>query len=148
MRRAAPGATAVEFGLVLAVLFVGGLTAWQFAGVGMAAIKVSQAAHEAAYTAGSTLAINATATPCWEASGGLRDPARFGDPEVCRAVTASIAGLDPDLTSVSVERHISPGRVTSFQVTVTYRQPISSPVLRLFLGPTFVITSQASSWSG
>ena len=148
MRGAAHGATAVEFSLVLVFLFVTGLTAWQFAGLGMTMLKVSAAAHEAAYTAGSSLEINGAGTPCWEVAGGLRDPARYGDPEVCRAVAASLADLNPDLTSVNVVRHVSPGRTVGFQVTVTYNQPIDSPLLRLLLGPTFVITSQASSWSG
>ncbi len=138
--------TTAEFALVLAFLLVAGVLGWQFAGLGLTALKVNQAAQQAAYTAASTLVINSDQPPCWEMSGGLQDPARYGDPEVCRAVTASLGDLDPDLASVSVARNTAP-KAPAFEVTVSYRTPITSPVLRLFFGPTYVITSHASSWS-
>lgn len=138
---------AAEFAMVLAFLLVVGVAAWQFGGLALTALKVGSAAQQAAYTAAGSLEINGDRTPCWEMAGGLKDPARYGDPEVCRAVTASLGDLDPELTSVSVVRN-GQGKAPTFQVTVTYREPLTSPLLRAFFGPIFIVTSRASSWSG
>jgi Flp pilus assembly protein TadG len=147
VRRRECGATTAEFALVLVFLLVAGLVGWQFAQIGLTQFKVSNAAQQAAYTAASSLAINHDRVPCWEVSDGLKDPARYGDPEVCRAITSSLGDLDPDLASVGVGLHPATGNAPAVTVSVSYRQPITSPFLQLFMGPTFVVSSTASSWS-
>ena len=95
MRRRESGATTAEFALVLVFLLLTGLVGWQFAQIGLTQFKVSNAAQQAAYTAASSLVINHERVPCWEVSNGLKDPALYGDPEVCRAITSSLGDLDP-----------------------------------------------------
>ena len=146
MRRPERGVTTAEFALVLTFLLVIGIVGWQFAEIALTQFKVSNAAQQAAYTAASSLVVNGGQVPCWEMSNGLKDPARYGDPEVCRAITSSLGDLDPELTAVIVTRNTAP-RAPAFEVTVSYRTPITSPFLRLLMGPTFVITSTGSSWS-
>lgn len=146
MRQRERGVTTAEFGLVLAFLLVAGAIAWQFASLGLTALKVNLAAQQAAYTAASTLVIHGDQPPCWGVNGGLKDPARYGDPEVCRAITASLGDLDPARASVSVARNTTT-KAPALEITISYRTPVDSPLLRLFFGPTYVITGHASSWS-
>ncbi len=147
MRRRERGVTTAEFALVIAFLLVVGIVGWQFAEIALTQFKVSNAAQQAAYTAASTPVINGGQVPCWQVSDGLKDPARYGDPEVCRAITSSLGDLDPDLATVGVGLHPATSNAPAVTVSISYRQPITSPFLRLFMGPTFVITSTASSWS-
>jgi Flp pilus assembly protein TadG len=147
VRRRESGATTAEFALVLVFLLLTGLVGWQFAQIGLTQFKVSNAAQQAAYTAASSLVINRDRVPCWEVSNGLKDPALYGDPEVCRAITSSLGDLDPDLATVGVGLHGATGTAPAVTVTISYRQPITSPFLQLFMGPTFVLSSTASSWS-
>ena len=147
VRRRERGVTTAEFALVLAFLLVGGLFAWQFGQIALTQFKVSNAAQQAAYTAVSSLVINSTQVPCWETSDGLKDPARYGDPEVCRAITSSLGDLDPDLATVGVGLRPATRNAAAVMVSISYRQPITAPFLRFFMGPSFVITGHASSWS-
>src|SRR3989442_539269 len=59
----------------------------------------------------------------------------------------TLGDVDPNLVAVSVSPSslVQRGGRTPVHVTVTYRQPISSPLLRVFLGETYVATGDA--WS-
>jgi len=119
----------------------------QFFGLGLTAAKVSHAAQEAAYVAGGSLeAATGPQTPCWSISGGLAHPEGYADAAVCHSVLENLGEANPDLVSVSVSPTLV-NRSTHAQVhvTVTYHQPISSPLLRLFMGDTF--TTSADGWS-
>jgi len=140
------GSTTTEFALVLLVLIALGFAAWQFVGLAETSFKVQQAAREAAFVAGSGLVINPERAPCWEMTGGLKEPAAFGEPEVCRTVVQNLGSLDPERVSVSVVRDDSAPNRPIFHVSVVYRADVRSPFLRLFIGPTFTATGQASSW--
>jgi hypothetical protein len=150
MRRASRGQAGAEFAMVLAFLFALGVMAFQFVGVGLTQVKVSHAAQEAAYVAGSSLeAARGTQTPCWAMTGGLSHPEGYADASICKTVLENLGDVNPDLVSVAVSPAslMQRSKQGAIHVTVTYRQPISSPLLRLFLGETFVSTTEASSWS-
>ena len=85
--------------------------------------------------------------PCWEASDGLIRPAAYSEAEVCRAVVSNMGGLDPRLASVRVRQAgmDQAGNPTTITVTISYREPISSPLLRLFAGESFVSAGEATS---
>ncbi|TMD25004.1 MAG: hypothetical protein E6I99_00675 [Chloroflexi bacterium] len=147
MRRASRGQVGAEFAMVVAFLFALGVMGVQFFGLGLTAAKVSHAAQEAAYVAGGSLeAATGPQTPCWSISGGLAHPEGYADTAVCHSVLENLGETNPDLVSVSVSPTLV-NRSTHAQihVTVTYRQPISSPLLRLFMGDTF--TTSADGWS-
>ena len=135
---------------MIAFLFALGLTALQFVGVALATAKVSHAAQEAAYVAGSNLeAAGEAQTPCWAVTGGLSHPSGYSDAAVCRTVVENLGQVDLSQVTVTVspEKLLERGRQTPIRVTVSYRQSISSPLLRLFLGDTVNSSSTASSWS-
>ena len=133
-----------EFALTLAFLFALGLSGFQFFGLGMTALKVGHAAQEAAYVAATEGAITAPAqTPCWSVVGGLKHPDGLAQAEVCRTVTQNLADLDPDQAVVRISHGSAQG--SPFKVTVTYAQPVTSPLLRVLMGPLFITTSEASS---
>ena len=147
MRRASRGQVGAEFAMVVAFLFALGVMGVQFFGLGLTAAKVSHAAQEAAYVAGGSLeAATGPQTPCWSISGGLAHPEGYADAAVCHSVLENLGEANPDLVSVSVSPTLV-NRSTHAQVhvTVTYHQPISSPLLRLFMGDTF--TTSADGWS-
>lgn len=107
--------------------------------------------HEAALVAARTMAHglrvgDPAAMSCWEAGDGLLRPAAYSDAEVCRAVVSNLGGLDPRQASVRVKQAGMDlvGNPTRFTVTISYREPVSSPVLRLFVGDNFVATSDAT----
>jgi len=133
--------------MVIAFLFALGVMGVQFFGLGLTAAKVSHAAQEAAYVGASSLEAASDKTPCWAVTGGLARPAAYADAAICQTVLQNLGDVDPKLVSVSVspaslsERGVH----TPIHVTVTYRQPITSPLLRAFMGETFVTTSDA--WS-
>lgn len=136
--------------MVLAFLFALGVTAYQFVELGLAAAKVSHAAQEAAYVAGSDLeAAGAATTPCWAVSGGLSNPRGYADAAICQTVVENLGNVDPNLVTVSVSPAslVERGKHTPVRVTVSYSQPISSPLLRALMGGTFTASSQANSWS-
>lgn len=134
--------------MVVAFLFAMGVMAVQFFGLGLTAFKVNHAAQEAAYVAGSSIEAAGNRTPCWAVTGGLSHPDGYSDAAVCRTVMENLGDVNPANVSVSVSPTlIERGKRTPVQVTVTYHEPISSPLLRLFMGDTFATTADASSWS-
>lgn len=147
MQRASRGQVGAEFALVIAFLFAFGVTAVQFVGLGLSALKVSHAAQEAAYVGASSLEAASTKLPCWSVSGGLARPAGYADAAVCETILENLGNVDPARVTVSISPSslVERGGHAPLHVTVTYRQPISSPLLRLFLGETFITTGDA--WS-
>jgi len=133
--------------MVVAFLFALGVMSVEFFGLGLTAVKVSHAAQEAAYVGGSGLEAGSDKTPCWAVSGGLTKSTNYADAGICQTVLANLGNLDPTLVSVSVSPSslVERGKHTPIHVTITYRQPITSPLLRAFMGETFVTTSDA--WS-
>lgn len=134
---------------MLAVVLAIGLSFTQLAGLGLAAAKVSHAAQEAAYVAASTDdPRRADDTACWAVNGGLQNPGAFRDAEICRTVFANLGNMDASRVSISVTPDASADRAHhTVQVTVTYQQPIASPLLQWLLGDTYTTSAQASSWS-
>jgi len=133
--------------MVVAFLFAFGVMAVQFFGLGLGALKVSHAAQEAAYVGASSLEAAGNKVPCWAVTGGLAQPKEYADAALCTTVLENLGDVDPNLVAVSVSPSslVERGGRTPIHVTVTYRQPISSPLLRVFLGETYVATGDA--WS-
>jgi len=133
--------------MVVAFLFALGVMGVQFFGLGLTAAKVSHAAQEAAYVAGSSPeASTGPQTPCWSVSGGLAHPEGYADAAVCHTVLENLGETNPDLVSVSVSPTLlNRSKHAPIHVTVTYRQPVSSPLIRLFMGETF--TANGDGWS-
>ena len=133
--------------MVLAFLFAFGVMAVQFFGLGLGALKVSHAAQEAAYVGASSLEAAGNKVPCWAVTGGLAQPKEYADAALCTTVLENLGDVDPNLVAVSVSPSslVERGGRTPIHVTVTYRQPISSPLLRVFLGETYIATGDA--WS-
>jgi hypothetical protein len=149
VRRALVGQSAVELALVLGVLAMLGVTAGQTAGLGLTAWKVQHAAQVAAYSATSDMVAPDGRTPCWMVAGGLKNPGELGAAPVCQAVVRSLGGLDPNALSLVLSAdNTAPSRpgAESIQVTVTYREPVTSPLLRVFIGDTFTAVGDASAW--
>lgn len=135
------GQVGAEFGLALAFMAALGVASLQVAGLGLDVVKVNHAAQEAAYVAASLPeADRADGTPCWAVAGGLQNPGGFADAPVCRTIIDNFGSLDTSHASVSVSS--DGGR---YHVTLTYEEPITSPLLRLFVGPTFTTTQDG--WS-
>jgi hypothetical protein len=88
-------------------------------------------------------------TPCWAVSGGLTHPRGYVDAAICETVVENLGNVDPNFVTVSVTPAslVERGKHTPVHVTVTYSQPISSPLLRTLMGGTFTSSSEASSWS-
>ncbi len=133
--------------MVVAFLFALGVMGVQFVGLVLSAAKVSHAAQEAAYVGASSLEAASSKAPCWAVTGGLAQPKAYADAAICKTVLENLGDVDPTLVTVSVSPSslMERGRRTPIHVTVTYRQPISSPLLRALLGETFVASSDA--WS-
>jgi len=134
--------------MVIAFLFALGVMGVQFMGLALTTVKVNHAAQEAAYVAGSSLEAADSRTPCWAVTAGLAHPQGYADAAICQTVLENLGSVNPNRVSVSV----SPALVertknSAIHVTVTYRQSIDSPLLRLFIGDTFTTSSDASSWS-
>ena len=148
MHRASRGQVGAEFAMVVAFLFALAVMAVQFFGLGLTAFKVNHAAQEAAYVAGGSIEAAGNRTPCWAVSGGLAHPDGYSDAAICRTVMENLGDVNPSNVDVTV----SPALVdrtkrAPIQVTITYHEPITSPLLRLFMGDTFTTTSDARSWS-
>jgi hypothetical protein len=134
--------------MVIAFLFALGVMGVQFLGVALTAAKVNHAAQEAAYVAGSSLAAADSRTPCWAVTSGIAHPQGYADAEICQTVLENLGNVNTNYVGVSVSPALlERTKHTAIHVTVTYRQPIDSPLLRLFMGDTFTATSDASSWS-
>lgn len=131
--------------MVLAFVFALGIMGVQFLGLALTTAKVNHAAQEAAWVAGSSLeAADGNATPCWAVSGGLAHPQGFADEAVCRTVLENLGNVNADLVSVSVSPTLlNRTKNAPIHVTISYRQPITSPLLRLFMGDTFTTSSEA-----
>ena len=119
----------------------------QFFGLALTQAKVGHAAQEAAYVAGSSVeAAKGDRSPCWAIGGGLARPQGYADAGVCQTVLENLGDVNPDLVSVSVTPGlVNRGTHAPIHVTVTYRQPISSPLLRALMGDTFSATGDG--WS-
>ena len=131
----------------IALVFAIGVAGLQAVGFGLRSMQLHEAALAASRTMAHGLRVgNSGAMPCWEASDGLLRPAAYSDAEVCRAVVSNMGGLDPRQASVRVRQAGLDlvGNPTRFTVTISYREPVSSPVLRLFVGDSFVATSDAT----
>jgi len=134
--------------MVIAFLFAVGVMGVQFLGVALTAAKVNHAAQEAAYVAGSSLEAADSRTACWSVTGGLAHPQGYADAAVCQTVLENLGTVNPDHVSVSVSPTLlERTKNSAIHVTVTYRLPIDSPLLRVFMGDTFTATSDASSWN-
>ena len=134
--------------MVVAFLFALVVMGLQFFGLGLTALKVDHAAQEAAYIAGGSIEAASDRTPCWAVTGGLAHPEGYGDAAVCRTVLENLGDLNPSNVSVSVSPTLlERTKRTPVHVTVTYREPIGSPLLRLFMGDTFTTTADATSWN-
>jgi hypothetical protein len=134
--------------MVLAFLFALGVMGAQFVGLALTSARVSHAAQEAAYVAGSSIEAASDRTPCWAVSGGLTHPDAYADASICKTVLDNLGNVNPADLTVSV----SPALVertghAPVHVTLTYHQPISSPLLRLFMGDTFTTSADATSWT-
>jgi Flp pilus assembly protein TadG len=147
MQRASRGQVGAEFAMVVAFLFALGVMGVQFVGLGLTAAKVNHAAQEGAYVAGSGLQASRNQTPCWAVTGGLARPNRYADAAICQTVLDNLGDVDPNRVSVAVSPAslADRGQHTPVHVTVTYWQPITSPLLRAFVGDRFVASSDA--WS-
>ena len=131
----------------ISLVFALGVAGLQAVGFGLRSMQLHEAAVVAARTMAHGLRVgNPGATPCWEASDGLIRPAAYSEAEVCRAVVSNMGGLDPRLASVRVSQSgvDQAGNPTTYTVSISYREPISSPLLRLFSGENFVSTGDAT----
>ena len=148
VRGAARGQVGAEFALVIAFLFALAMTGVQFLSIALITAKVDHAAQEAAYVAGSSLEAADSRTPCWAVTGGLAHPQGYADAAICQTVLENLGNVNPNRVSVSVAPALlERTKNSAIHVTITYRQSIDSPLLRLFIGDTFTTTSTASSWN-
>jgi hypothetical protein len=134
-----------EFAMVLAFVFAVGIMSVQFLGLALSAAKVNHAAQEAAYVAGSSLeAAGGNATPCWAVTGGLAHPEGYADAAVCRTVLENLGDMNPNMVELSVSPMLlNRTKNAPIHVRITYRQPVTSPLLRVFMGETFTTSSDA-----
>ncbi len=133
--------------MVLAFVFAVGIMGVQFFGLALSAAKINHAAQEAAYVAGSSLeAAGGSSTPCWAVTGGIAHPEGYADAAVCRTVVENIGDLNSNQVIVAVSPTLlNRSKNMPIHVTITYRQAVTSPLLRIFMGDTFTTTSDA--WS-
>jgi hypothetical protein len=136
-----------EFAMVVAFLFTLGVMGVQFFGLALTAAKVSHAAQEAAYVGASSLEAASGKTPCWAVTGGVAQSRGYADAAICQTVLDNLGNVDANGVSITVSPAslLERGPHTVVHVTVSYSQPITSPLLRAFLGDRFVATSEA--WS-
>ena len=134
----------------MVVAFLAGLSLMgaQFFGLALTGAKVSHAAQEAAYVAGSSIEAASDRTPCWAVAGGLQHPEGYADAAVCRSVLENLGSVNPNDVTVSVSPSlVERSNHTAIHVRVTYHESITSPLLQLFMGNSFSSTSEASSWT-
>ena len=147
MRSSKSGESTLLVAGAIALVFAIGVAGLQAVGFGLRSMQLHEAALVAARTMAHGLRVgDPAAMSCWEASDGLLRPAAYSDAEVCRAVVSNLDRLDPRQASVRVKQAGMDlvGNPTRFTVTISYREPVSSPVLRLFVGDNFVATSDAT----
>lgn len=148
MGRSKSGQSTLLIAAGIALVFGIGVSGLQAVGFGLRSMQLHEAAVVASHTMAYGLRVgNPGGVPCWEASDGLMRPAAYSESEVCRAVVSHLGGLDPRQTSVRVtQAGLDPaGNPTTFTVTISYREPVNSPLLRVFVGDSFVSTTQAIS---
>ena len=148
MRSSKSGQSTLLVAGAISLLFAFSVAGLQAIGLGLRSMQLHEAAVVASRTMAHGLRVgNAGAMPCWQASDGLLRPAAYSEAEVCRAVVSNLGGLDPRLASVQVRQAgiDQAGNPTTFTVTISYREPISSALLRLFAGESFVSASEATS---
>jgi len=141
------GQSVIAVFLGLSVLFGAGVATLQLAGLGLRSWKLQEAATAGATTLAHGLRVgDPNSEPCWQAADGLLRPAAYSEAETCRAIVAHLSNLDPQRATVRVTQALpnAEGRPSRFTVAVTYRDPVTSPLLRLFLGSTFTSTSEAT----
>lgn len=142
------GQSVIVVFLSLSILFGGGIAALQLAGLGLRSLQIQEAATAGATTLAHGLRVgDPTSEPCWQASDGLLRPAAYSEAETCRAVVAHLGGLDPERATVRVKQGLpnAQGRPLAFTVTITYHDPVTSPLLQMIIGPTFTSTSEATA---
>ena len=147
MRSSKSGESTLLVAAAISLVFAIGVAGLQAVGFGLRSMQLHEAALVASRTMAQGLRVgNPSAVPCWEASDGLLRPAAYDEAEVCRAVVSNMGGLDPRQATVRVRQAGMDllGNPTRFTVTITYREPVNSPVLRLFVGDSFVATSDAT----
>ena len=147
MRSSKSGESTLLVAGAIALVFAIGVAGLQAVGFGLRSMQLHEAALVAARTMAHGLRVgDPAAMSCWEASDGLLRPAAYSDAEVCRAIVSNLDGLDPRQASVRVKQAGMDlvGNPTRFTVTISYREPVSSPVLRLIVGDNFVATSDAT----
>ena len=133
--------------MVLAFLFAVGVMGVQVVGLALTSAKVNHAAQEAAYVAGSSIEPATDRTPCWAVSGGLSHPEGYADSNVCKTVVENLGNLKTSNVTLAVTPSmIQRTNHTPVHVTLTYNEPVTSPLLKLFMGDTFTSTADASSW--
>ena len=141
------GQSVIAIFLSLSILFGVGVAALQLAGLGLRSLHLQEAATAGATTLAHGLRVgDPTSEPCWQATDGLLRPAAYSEAETCRAIVAHLGGLDPERAAVRVKMALpdAEGRPSLFSVAITYRDPVTSPLLRLLLGSTFTSTSEAT----
>ncbi|MDQ6713036.1 MAG: hypothetical protein M3Z28_07580 [Candidatus Dormibacteraeota bacterium] len=141
------GQSVIGIFLGLSLLFGSGVATLQFAGLGLRSLQLQEAATAGATTLAHGLRVgDPNSEPCWQAADGLQRPAAYSEAETCRAILAHLGSLDAERATVHITQTApdAQGRPYIFTVAITYRDPVTSPLLRLILGPTFTSTSQAT----
>ena len=141
------GQSVIAIFLGLSILIATGIAALQLAGLGIRSWQLQDAAGAGAATLAHGLRVgDPNSEPCWQAPDGLLRPAAYSEAETCRAGVAHLGDLDPRLATVHVKQGLpnAQGRPVAFTVAITYKDPVTSPLLRLFMGSTFTSTSEAT----
>jgi hypothetical protein len=139
------GQSVIAIFLSIAILFGGGVAAFQFAGLGLRSWQLKEAATAGAITLAGVGVSDRTGEACWHAVDGLQRPTDYAGSETCQAIVSHLGGLDPDRATVHVTQALPrDGGTPVVTVAVTYRDPVTSPLLRLFIGPTYTTTSEAT----
>src|ERR1700682_1287010 len=141
------GQSVIAIFLSLSILFGVGVAALQLAGLGLRSLQLQEAATAGATTLAHGLRVgDPTSEPCWQATDGLLRPAAYSEAETCRAVVAHLGRLGPERATGRVKLVLpgAGGRPALYSVVIPSRDPVTSPLLRLLLGPTFTSTSEAT----
>jgi hypothetical protein len=139
------GQSVIAIFLSIAILFGGGIAAFQFAGLGLRSWQLKEAATAGAVTLAGVGIADPTGEPCWQATDGLQRPTEYADSATCQEIVAHLTGLDPDRATVRVTQALpKDGGTPLITVAVTYRDPVTSPLLRVLFGSTFTSTSEAT----
>jgi hypothetical protein len=141
------GQSVIAIFLGLSILIATGIATLQLAGLGLRSWQLQEAAKAGATTLAHGLRVgDPNSQPCWQAQDGLLRPAAYSEAETCRAVVAHLGDLDPRRATVHVKQGLpnAQGRPSRYTVAITYKDPVTSPLLQLLLGPTFTSTSEAT----